>query len=42
MKRIQNETTALNSMGLTIDLVRKGECLEFDAEKKIDLSLIHI
>lgn len=36
MERIQNETTALNSMGLTIDLVRKGECLEFDAEKKIN------
>lgn len=36
MERIQNENTALNAMGLTVDLVRQGECLEFEAEKKID------
>lgn len=36
MERIQNETTALNSIGLTVDLIKQGEVLEFDAEKKID------
>lgn len=36
MERIQDEMTALASQGLTIDLIKKGECLEFDPEKKID------
>lgn len=36
MERIQNEATALSSMGLTIDLIKGGECLEFDAETKIN------
>lgn len=36
MERIQNETTALSGMGLTIDLIKQGECLEFDEEKKIN------
>ena len=34
MERIQNESTALASQGLTIDLIKQGECLEFDEEKK--------
>lgn len=36
MERIQNENTALSEMGLTIDLIKQGECLEFDEEKKIN------
>ena len=36
MERIQNESTALSSMGLNIDLILNGECLEFDPAKKID------
>lgn len=34
MERIQSDTTALSSMGLTVDLIKQGECLEFDEEKK--------
>ncbi len=36
MERIQNEATALATQGLTVDLIKQGECLEFDPEKKID------
>lgn len=36
MERIQNDATALSSQGLTIELIKRGECLEFDAEKKIN------
>lgn len=36
MQRIQNDTTALSVMGLTVDLIKQGECLEFDEEKKIN------
>lgn len=36
MERIQNEATALNSIDLTIELIKQGECLEFDEEKKIN------
>ena len=36
MGRIQDETTALASQGLTIDLIKQGECLEFDAATKIN------
>lgn len=34
MERIQNENTALSAMGLTVDLVKQGECLEFEEEKR--------
>ena len=36
MERITDEMTALSGMKLTIDLIKNGECLEFDPEKKID------
>lgn len=36
MERIQNDSTALSQMGLSVDLIKQGECLEFDAEKKIN------
>lgn len=36
MERIQSDATALSSMGLTVDLIMQGECLEFDEEKKIN------
>ena len=36
MERINDDMTALASMGLTVDLIRQGECLEFDEEKKIN------
>lgn len=36
MERIQNDTTALSQMGLTIDLIKSGERLEFDEAKKIN------
>lgn len=36
MERINDDMTALSAMGLTIDLVKQGECLEFDAEKKLN------
>lgn len=36
MERIQDDTTALSVMGLTVDLIKQGECLEFDEEKKIN------
>lgn len=36
MERIQNEATALSQMGLSVDLIKQGECLEFDEEKKIN------
>lgn len=39
MERINDDMTALASMGLTVDLVRQGECLEFDEEKKINKKL---
>lgn len=35
MDKIQNDMTALSAMGLTVDLVKQGECLEFEPEKKI-------
>lgn len=34
MERIKNEQTALSTMGLNLDLIMQGECLEFDEEKK--------
>ena len=34
MERIQSDATALSTMGLTVDLIKQGECLEFDEEKK--------
>lgn len=36
MERIQNDATALSQMGLSIDLIKQGECLEFDEEKRIN------
>lgn len=36
MERIQNDATALSTMGLTIDLIKQGECLEFDPETKVN------
>lgn len=36
MERIQDEMTALASQGLSIELIKQGECLEFDAETKIN------
>lgn len=36
MERITDEMTALASQRLTIDLIKQGECLEFEAEKKIN------
>lgn len=36
MQRITDEMTALSSQNLTIELILKGECLEFDPAKKID------
>lgn len=36
MERIQEESTALHAMGLTTELVKQGECLEFEPEKKLN------
>lgn len=37
MERISNENTALaTNQNLTIDMVKQGVCLEFDAEKKLN------
>lgn len=36
MERIQNDATALASQDLTIELIKQGECLEFEEEKKIN------
>lgn len=36
MERISNDATALSQMGLSVDLIKQGECLEFDEEKKIN------
>lgn len=35
MERIQNDATQLSTMGLSVDLIKQGECLEFEAEPKI-------
>lgn len=34
MERIQNDATQLSTMGLSVDLIKQGECLEFEAEPK--------
>lgn len=39
MERIQNDATQLNTMGLSVDLIKQGECLEFEAEAKIKKNL---
>ena len=39
MERIQTESTALGTQGLTIDLIKQGECMEFDAETKFNKKL---
>lgn len=39
MERIQNEDTKLSTMGLSIDLIKEGECLEFEADEKINKKL---
>lgn len=36
MERIQNDQTELSKMGLTTDLIKQGQCLEFDEEKRIN------
>ena len=36
MERINNENTSLATIGLTIDLIKQGEVLEFDPEKKVN------
>lgn len=36
MERISNDSTMLATQNLTIELIKQGECLEFDAEKKLN------
>ena len=36
MERINNENTSLGTIGLTVDMIKQGEVLEFDPEKKLN------